>query len=106
MKSFNAFYVSVGMLLAIADLQGCVAFQTCRSSSCEGDSKIKTDVQMRLDTLADLGAPGSIRVQSLNRVVYLNGQVSGGLEKTIAENVATQTAGVANVVNSIDVSHE
>jgi len=52
----------------------------------------------------DLGPPGSIRVQTLDRVVYLNGLVDVGLQKGTAESAALQVPGVAQVVDSIAVS--
>jgi osmotically-inducible protein OsmY len=44
-------------------------------------------------------------VQTFNSVVYLDGQVGGGLEKRIAADVALQVAGVKEVVNGIYVPH-
>jgi BON domain len=53
---------------------------------------------------ARVGAPGSIRVETVDRVVYLNGQVSGGLAKHLAETVATEEPGVRRVVASIEIA--
>ena len=38
-------------------------------------------------------------------VVYLNGQVDYGLERSTAESVANQVPGVTKVVNNLYVSH-
>jgi len=52
-----------------------------------------------------LGAPNSIRVTALDHVVYLNGQVDYGLERSTAESVANQVPGVTKVVNNLYVLH-
>jgi BON domain len=52
-----------------------------------------------------LGPPGSIDVQTLNHVVYLNGEVYDALAKSTAVSVAKQVAGVTDVVNNIAVNH-
>jgi osmotically-inducible protein OsmY len=70
-----------------------------------GDSQIKTTLQASLDRRPDLGAPGSITVQTRAGVVYLYGEVSTGLERENAESLAEKTPGVARVVDSIFVSH-
>jgi osmotically-inducible protein OsmY len=46
-----------------------------------------------------------ILVQTLDHVVYLNGQVSTGLESRAAESVALATPEVTRVVNLISVTH-
>jgi osmotically-inducible protein OsmY len=82
-----------------------VAHGKCESGGCFGDAKITTNVQTLLDRHPDLGAPGSITVQTRAGVVYLYGKVSTGLERESAESLAEETAGVARVVDSIFVSH-
>jgi osmotically-inducible protein OsmY len=89
-----------------AILAGCADFKPCGSQSCTADANITADVQARLNQMPDLGPPGSVRVQTRDRVVYLNGPVDVGLEKRTAEAVALQTPGVVQVVNSIAVSHD
>lgn len=63
------------------------------------DTKITADVQARLNQIADVGS------QTLDHVVYLNGLVDAGSEKSTAESVAKQVPGVTRVVNNIAVSH-
>ncbi len=82
-----------------------VAHGTCESSGCSGDAKITTKVQTLLDRHPDLGAPGSVTVQTRAGVVYLYGEVSTGLERESAESLAEETPGVVRVVDSIFVSH-
>jgi osmotically-inducible protein OsmY len=87
-------------------LAGCADFRQCKSQDCTADAKITTDTEARLNQMPELGPPGSIRVQTLDHVVYLNGQVDGGLEKRNAEATARQVPGVQLVANDIDVLHK
>jgi osmotically-inducible protein OsmY len=82
-----------------------VANGKCESRGCAGDALITTKLQTSLDRHPDLGAPGSITVQTRAGVVYLYGEVSTGLERENAESLAEETPGVARVVDSIFVSH-
>jgi osmotically-inducible protein OsmY len=84
-------------------LAGCADF---RASDDMPDAKITADAQTRLDQRADFGPPGSIRVETLANVVYLNGIVDGGLAKRDAEALVRQVPGVQRVVDDIDVAHK
>jgi osmotically-inducible protein OsmY len=85
-------------------LAACATYEKCAGDTCTRDAHITTSVRTLLDRHSELGAPGSIEVQTQNRVVYLNGQVNDGLERGIAESVALQAPGVLKVVNSIAVA--
>jgi osmotically-inducible protein OsmY len=74
----------------------------CQSDSCSDDAKITTNVQQVLDSHREFGPPKSIRAQSVDHVVYLQGIVDTGLEKWSAESIASQTPDVTRVVNSIE----
>jgi len=52
----------------------------------------------------DLGPPNLITVRTLDRVVYLSGEVSASEFSASAESVAHEAPGVVRVVNSISVS--
>ena len=69
------------------------------------DEKITAAVQAMINQHPDVGPPDSVRVQTLDHVVYLSGQVSQGLMKQTAEDVARQTLGVTRVINNVDVTH-
>jgi hypothetical protein len=86
-------------------LAGCADFRAGATQSGTPDGKITAAAQGRLDLMADLGPPGSIRVQTFDNVVYLNGTVEGGLAKRNAEAVVRQVPGVQQVVDDIDVAH-
>jgi osmotically-inducible protein OsmY len=86
-------------------LGGCASLGKCDPASCADDAKITADLQSKLNQMPDFGPPDSIRVQTVDSVVYLNGQVVGGLEKRLAESVASREPGVTRVVDSISVEH-
>ena len=89
-------------ILATA-LPGCAAFP--QSSDPAVDQKITADVEARFRKHPELEAPDLIEVQTTNRVVYLNGTVSTGLQREYAESFASRAPGVTKVVNSISVTH-
>jgi osmotically-inducible protein OsmY len=86
-------------------LAGCADFPSNGTQAAAPDAKITQEAQARLDQMADLGPPGSIRVQTVANVVYLNGVVDGGLAKRNAEALVHQVPGVQHVVDNIDVAH-
>jgi hypothetical protein len=92
----------VAALIVAAALPGCAAFP--RSSNPTVDQRITTDVEARFRQHAELEAPNLIDVQAINRVVYLSGTVSAGLQREYAESIANQAPGVTKVVNSISVT--
>jgi len=51
-------------------------------------------------------AANSVRVQTVDQVVYLNGQVDTELQRELAESLARVVPGVKRVVNSINLSYE
>jgi osmotically-inducible protein OsmY len=90
--------------LILMGLTGCATYEKCGLEGCPGDAKITAKVQAALNQHADLGPPDSIRVQTLNHVVYLNGLVDDGLVKRSAVTITKQVAGVTTVVNNIAVT--
>jgi osmotically-inducible protein OsmY len=103
MNLYKQFYSAVFLFSLSSALAGCSSFGKCASGACGGDAAITINVQTLLDQHPELGAPHSIEVQTIDRVVYLNGFVSDGLERSIAESVALQSPGVLKVVDSIAV---
>ena len=87
--------------LLVAALQGCAVFPKCSPENCDADAEIKRNVEAVFAEHTELGAPGTIRVQSINKVVYLNGLVNSDLERQSAEALALQVPNVKDVVNSI-----
>jgi osmotically-inducible protein OsmY len=88
-------------------LPGCALYNTyekCGLHGCPGDAKITADIVSQFHQHSDL-EPNAIAVQTLDRVVYLHGLVSSGLEIDTAESIARSAPGVARVVSSIAVSN-
>ena len=99
-KKILAFFAA---LTVAAALPGCAVFP--QSSNAAVDQKLTADVEARFGKNAELEAPNLLNVQTINRVVYLNGLVSTGLQSRDAELAANQVQGVDKVVNSIAVAH-
>jgi osmotically-inducible protein OsmY len=98
-------YVVALVFAAAAVLPGCATDRECGLHGCPGDSDLRKSVQQDINQHAEFGAPDSIRVMTVNHVVYLNGQVDTDLEKWNAEFVAKQVPGVIQVVNDISVEN-
>jgi hypothetical protein len=91
-------------LLVAGSGGGCAALDRCGFGGCPGDAKINADVRVLFGQHPALEPPNLLRVQTLDRVVYLYGLVDTDLERQLAESVAREAPGVANVVNSIGIS--
>jgi osmotically-inducible protein OsmY len=104
MANLKPLYEMIFVIVLIGALQGCAQYREC-VQGCPSDEKITESVTARLDHDTSLGPPGSIRVQTLHRVVYLNGEVDAGLEKATAASEAKQMLGVTRVVNDVVVQH-
>jgi osmotically-inducible protein OsmY len=98
-------YAMAFVFIMTGALPGCATYDKCGFNGCPSDAKITANVQTRFDRHSELGSPNSINVQTVNHVVYLSGLVSAGEESQTAESIAQQTSGVAQVVNTIAVSH-
>ena len=93
-------------VMLIGAVGGCATYEKCGLEGCPSDQKMTSKVEALLNKHTEFGPPGSITVQTLNGVVYLDGQVDGGLEKRSAESIVRQASGVARVVNGISVLHD
>ena len=93
----------VAALTVAAALPGCALFP--RSADPSVDRAITADVETRFGQNAALEAPNQLKVQTINRIVYLNGLVSTGLQRRDAELAASQVQDVDKVVDSIAVVH-
>jgi osmotically-inducible protein OsmY len=97
-------FLSIVLLFSLSSaLAGCSTYGKCGDGACGTDAAITSNVRSLLDRHAELGPPRSIEVQTIDRVVYLNGLVNDGLDRGIAESIAMQAPGVMKVVNSIAV---
>ena len=100
----------VAMLIALAvlGLGGCAAIETWNKcgAGCPGDAEMSALVRARIATHASLLPPNHVYVSTLDRVVYLSGQVATDLQREIAESVARETPGVPRVVDLISLEYD
>jgi osmotically-inducible protein OsmY len=89
------------VLLLPGLLPECAIEGKCGADGCAGDEQVTASVRTTFDQHPDLGPPAAIRVQTLNRVVCLNGLVNSGVEREAAASLASQVAGAARVENNI-----
>jgi osmotically-inducible protein OsmY len=92
-------------IMLIGALGGCATIEKCGLEGCASDRQISAQVKALLNAHTELGPPGSISVETLNGVVYLDGLVTGGLAKRSVDSIVRQAAGVKRVVNGISVEH-
>ena len=99
----------VGMLITLGLSSGCTTLgsaEKCGSAGCGGDASTTAAVQSSLDRHPELGPSGQLQVATLNRVVYLYGNVATDLQLAVANSVASQAGGDAKIVSSIAVSEK
>jgi osmotically-inducible protein OsmY len=104
MKSLRPFYVLATILILPGLLPGCAAERKCEAGDCPDDAKITANVRAQINQHSDVGPTDSVQVRTLDHVVYLSGEVSQGLMKQTAEDVARHTPGVTKVVNDIAIT--
>lgn len=98
------------VLLACAGalaLDGCATIDTLRKcgAGCPGDAAMSAQVRARLKQYPELLAPNRVYVSTLDRVVYLSGEVATDLQRETAETVARETPGVPRVVDLISLEY-
>ena len=86
-------------------LSGCAAYHKCGFEGCPGDVKIAADIEALIRQHPAIEAPNSVRVSTIDHVVYLYGQVDTEQQRALAESLAHQVAGVRRVVDSINLSN-
>jgi osmotically-inducible protein OsmY len=90
----KSLYPMTGALILVGVLSGCATYGP-------GDAKITANVQAQLDQHPELGP---IVARTQNNVVYLNGMVSTGLQRNIAESVAYQADDGMKVENLVSIT--
>jgi osmotically-inducible protein OsmY len=96
-----------GLGFSASTLSGCATvatFNKCGLTGCPGDAAITADVTAQFARYAPLTA-NSVRIQTLDHVVYLTGLVDTDVERLLAVSVASDVSGVARVVDSISVNN-
>jgi len=99
----NAKTLAAALIMILgAALSGCAVFEKCSPENCATDAKITADVADMLGAHSEFGPPGTIHVQTINGVVYLNGQVNSDMERQSAEALVLRIPNVKDVVNSLN----
>jgi len=106
MRRDRQLYALALAIVLTGALPGCALVRKCGFSGCPGDAQITAQVRALISQHPALEPPNLVHVQSLDHVVYLTGQVDTELERSMAESVAREVAGVTRVVNSINFSYE
>ena len=91
----NVFMPFAALVLGSA-LSGCATVGTA------ADAKLTSDVRTNIGQNPEFGA-NRVRVQTIDSVVYLNGNLSVGEQRADAELAALRTPGVRQVVNDIAI---
>ena len=105
MNRLNQFCAWAAAVILTGALPACAVYRKCGFVGCPGDAKITAEVLALIDQYPALEAPNSVRVQTMDHVVYLNGQVNTELERSTAEAVALSVPGVRRVINSINFDY-
>jgi osmotically-inducible protein OsmY len=97
---------AVAAVILAGNLCACAVYRKCGFSGCPDDARISADVRALFKQYPELAPPNLVYVQTLDRVVYLTGQVNTDPECALARSVAIQVAGVTRVVNSINTGYQ
>jgi osmotically-inducible protein OsmY len=95
----------IALLIAASALSACALLPSRSSATRAVDRGTSLAVEKVLRQYPSLQGANSVRVQTMNGVVYLYGQVATDLERLSAEQAALSVNGVARVVNSIGVEY-
>jgi osmotically-inducible protein OsmY len=106
MSGCRQFCATVAVVLLTANLDACAVYRKCGLAGCPGDALITTGVTAQFNHYPQLEPPNLIYVQTLDRVVYLTGQVNTETELELAGSLASHVAGVKRVVNSINTGYQ
>jgi osmotically-inducible protein OsmY len=106
MSGSRQFCRTVAVAILAADLCACAAYRKCGFAGCPGDAKITAEVKSVFNRYPELEPPNLVYVQTLDRVVYLTGQVNTETELELAQSLASHVAGVKRVVNSINTGYQ
>jgi osmotically-inducible protein OsmY len=96
-------------LVCLWALAGCAdyqAYEKCGPRGCPGDAEITARVQAVVKEHPDLGPPNILYVHTVDRTVYLSGQMATGLQRDTVESLVRATPDVRRVVNSLALPYE
>ena len=91
--------------VAIGALGGCATIEKCGVEGCASDRKVTAKVEALLNAHPEFGPPGTITVETLNGVVYLDGELDDGLDREDVQSIVRRVAGVKKIVNNVSVDN-
>ena len=94
------------IIAVLSSLSACATYQKCGFGGCPDDRQITTAVRGVIHEYPELQGVNTIRVQTLNHVVYLYGQVDTEVERWTAQQAALSVKGVDRVVDSIGFQYQ
>src|SRR5258708_1624891 len=106
MSGCRQFCATVAVVTLTANLDACAVYRKCGLAGCPGDAQITAEVTSLFNKYPALEPPNLVYVQTLDRVVYLTGQVNTETERELAEALASRVAGVTRLVNSINLGYQ
>ena len=106
MSRFRQSCTVLAAVILAGNLCACAVYRKCGFAGCPGDARITAEVTALFEQYPELEPPNLIYVQTLDRVVYLTGQVNTETELELAQSLALRVAGVARVVNSINTGYQ
>jgi len=81
------------------------AWRKCGAAGCPSDARITAEVRSLLSQHPELGPPNEVYVQTLDRVVYLSGELATELQRETAGIVARRALGERGLVNNIALEY-
>jgi osmotically-inducible protein OsmY len=97
--------IALGIVAASAGLS-CAVPGGCGFRGCPGDAAVSARVWAVLARYSAAQPPNLVHVQTLNRVVFLRGQVDTDSERLTLEQAARGVDGVTRVVDLISLGYE
>jgi osmotically-inducible protein OsmY len=100
------FRISLLLAAILSSVSACATYGKCGLEGCPADRQITADVKNVIGKYPELEGVNQVRVQTINRVVYLYGQVDTELQLMTAQQAALSVKGVDRVVNSIAFQYQ
>ena len=99
----RAFLLGVTVLLPACSVYS--TYEKCGFRGCPGDEAISAQVRDQFGRYPTLQPPNIIRVQTLDRIVCLTGEVDTDTERQLADELARHIPHVAGVVDTISLDY-
>jgi osmotically-inducible protein OsmY len=97
--------VLLALIVLVSACSTYSAYRKCGLHGCPGDAQITAEVSALFDRHPELGPPNQIYVQTVDRVVYLSGEVATGLQRDTAESLARQAQGARRIVDIVSLEY-